>query len=51
MFSTSILDSLVTFGYLAAALGLGCCIIGYFALPKLIKSAFEDEDKNEDSQN
>ena len=50
MFSTSILDSLTTFGYIAAGGGLVCCVIAYFALPKIIKFAFQSEDEDEDSQ-
>ncbi len=50
MFSTSILDSLVTFGYVAAAGGLVLCVIAYFTLPKIIKAAFQTEDENEDHQ-
>ena len=49
MFSTSILDALATFGYVAAAGGLACCVLAYFALPKLIKIAFTDRSDDENS--
>ncbi len=49
MFSTSILDAMATFGYAVSAFGVVCCVIAYFALPKLIKTALSEGDKDEDS--
>jgi len=45
MFSNTILDALATFGYFFAAVGVMMCIVAYYALPKLIKSIFKDEEE------
>ena len=50
MFNNVILDSLATFGYFAAAIGVVVCVIAYFAIPKLVQIAFSQEDKNENSE-
>ena len=50
MFGNSVLDAMATFGYLAAALGLGVCVIAYFAVPKLIKVAFGQGEEDENSE-
>ena len=50
MFSTSILDAMATFGYAISAFGVVCCVIAYFALPKLVKIAFSEGGNDEDSQ-
>ena len=48
MFSTSILDALATFGYVAAAFGLLLCVMTYYAIPKMAKLIIEnDENKKE----
>ena len=38
MFSSSILNAMVTFGYVAGAVGFITCVIAYFAIPKMIKN-------------
>ena len=49
MFTNSILDSLAMFGYVVGFLSICLCILAYFAIPKLIKMIFENEEeaKNE----
>jgi len=32
----------MTFGYVAAGVGLVCCVIGYFVFPKMLKATFAD---------
>jgi len=51
MFGNSILDALATFGYVAGFLGIGGCIIVYFAAPKMIKLILNNEDNNEERGN
>ena len=38
MFSSSMLNAMVTFGYIAGAVGFISCVIAYFAIPKIIKN-------------
>ena len=48
MFTTSVLDSLATFGYFVAFAGLLCCVLAYFVLPAIIRNSIGGDDKNED---
>ena len=36
------IETLITFGYVAGAVGLVCCIVGYFVFPKMIKATFAE---------
>ena len=50
MFNNTVLDALATFGYLASAIGIFLCLIAYFAIPKLVQTAFSKEENNENSK-
>ena len=45
MLTNTVLNAMATFGYLMGFIGLAACVLAYFALPKLIKSLFQPDDK------
>ena len=48
MFSTSILDAMVTFGYVSAVLGFALCVIAYFAAPKMVKMIIRNDENDKE---
>ena len=45
------LEKLIVLGYVLGALGLVGSVIGYFVVPKLIKTAFAVEEEKDEQSN